>query len=287
MHPVRLESEECVYMPTKKSDRPIGPRSRVNEKIIRAIRQQIHEGELKPGDRLPPERQLANLLGVSRGSVREALRALELSGVVRSQHGEGNFVAAVPGNGATAQLAQFVERQRASLRDLFDARKTLEPQLAAVAAERASRDEVKRLRTAIEEQERDWRTGDLDAAFRADRLFHQVIAEATRNQTLISLHGFLSDLVADGRREAIESDARRAQSALDHRRIYRAFVRKNAAAASAAMRQHVENVEQIVMGALHGYERAAALIPASLLGPEPVDRGNRVRRKPASSGGGR
>lgn len=287
MHPIGLESEECVYMATKKSDRPIGPRSRVNEKIIRAIRRQIHEGELKPGDRLPPERQLANLLGVSRGSVREALRALELSGVVRSQHGEGNFVAAVRANGATAQLAQFVERQRASLHDLFDARKTLEPQLAAVAAERASPDEVKRLRTAIEEQERDWRTGDLEAAFRADRLFHQVIAEATRNQTLINLHGILSDLVADGRREAIESDARREQSALDHRRIYQAFVRKDAAAASAAMRQHVENVERIVMGALQGYERAAAMIPVSLLGPEPADRGARPRRKPASRAGGR
>jgi GntR family transcriptional regulator, transcriptional repressor for pyruvate dehydrogenase complex len=276
-----------VYVPTKKSDRRIGPRSRVNERIIRALRRQIHEGELKPGDRLPPERQLASLLGVSRGSVREALRALELSGVVRSQHGEGNFVAAVPGDGATAQLAQFVERQRANLHDLFDARKTLEPQLAAVAAERASRDEVKRLRTAIEEQERDWRTGDLEGAFRADRLFHQVIAEATRNQTLINLYGFLSDLVADGRREAIESDARRAQSALDHRRIYQAFVRRDAAAASAAMRQHVENVERIVMGALQGYERAAAMIPVSLLGPEPVDRGEGARRKPASRAGGR
>jgi GntR family transcriptional repressor for pyruvate dehydrogenase complex len=276
-------------MPTKKPDRAGGPRSRVNETIIRAIQQQIHQGELKLGDRLPPERQLARVLGASRGSVREALRALELSGVIRSRHGEGNFVAAVPGSGRpAAPLAQFVERQRASLLDVFDARKTFEPQLAAVAAERISRDDVERLRTAVEEQERDLQDRNLEAAFQADRLFHQVIAEATRNQTLINLHGFLSDLVGDARREAIENDARRAQAALDHRRIYQAIARRDAAAASAAMRQHVENVERIVKRALHGYERAAALITAPLAGSsKPTNAPRRVRRKPISRTGGR
>ena len=274
-------------MATKGPKRGRGPWSRVNEKIVQAIQDQIRRGELKLGNRLPPERQLASLLGVSRGSVREALRALELSGVVRSRHGEGNFVAAVPGGGPTLPLVQFVERQRANLLDVFDARKTFEPQLAAVAAERASPGDVERLRAAVEEQERDLRNGDLEAAFRADRLFHQLIAEATRNQTLINLHGFLSDLVADGRREALENDARRAQSAVDHRRVYQAIARRNAAAASAAMRQHVENVEQIVKHALHRYQRAAALIPASVLGSEPPDRRDGARRKSALRVGGR
>ena len=271
-------------MPTKQPDRASGPRSRVNEQIVRAIQDRIQRGELKVGDRLQPERELAHLLGVSRGSVREALRALELSGVIRSRHGEGNFVAAVPGSGPTMPLAQFVGRQRASLLDLFDARKTLEPQLAAVAAERISREDVQRLGTAVGEQERDLRDRNLEAAFRSDRLFHQVIAEATRNQTLINLHGFLSDLVADGRREAIENDARRAQAALDHRRIHQAIARRDAAAASAAMRQHVENVERIVMRALRGYERAAALITVPRVGPTPP---GSFRKKSASRPGRR
>ena len=286
--PIRdRQLEAGLRMPTKKADRPSGPRSRVNEKIVRAIQDQIQRGELKVGDRLQPERQLARLLDVSRGSVREALRALELSGIIRSRHGEGNFVAAVPGSGPTMPLAQFVERQRASLLDLFDARKTFEPQLAAVAAERASREDLERLRAAVDEQERDLRNGDLEAAFRSDRLFHQVIAEATRSQTLINLHGFLSDVVADGRREAIENDARRAQSIVDHRRVQQAIARKDAASASAAMRQHIENVEQVIMRALHGYERTAAMIPASVLGSEPANRRQGFRRKSASRAPGR
>jgi GntR family transcriptional repressor for pyruvate dehydrogenase complex len=274
-------------MPTKKPGRPGDPRSRVNERVVSAIQHQIQYGDVKVGDRLPPERQLASQLGVSRASVREALRALELSGIVRSRHGEGNFVVAVPGGGAAMPLSQFVERHRASLRELFDARKTFEPQLAAVAAERASRDDVERLRAAVEEQERDLGTGDLEAAFRADRLFHQAIAEATRNQTLVSLHGFLSDLVANGSREAIENDARRAQSDVDHRRVYQAIARRDAAAAGAAMRQHLENVEQIVMRALHGYERTAAMIPASLLGSGPPNRRQGSRGRSASRAAGR
>lgn len=274
-------------MPTKRPDRASGPRSRVNEKIVRAIQDQIQSGELKVGDRLPPERQLAGLLDASRGSVREALRALELSGVIRSRHGEGNFVAAVPGFGPTMPLAQFVERQRVSLLDLFDARKTFEPQLAAVAAERISRDDMERLRTAVEEQEHDLQSRNFEAAFQADRLFHQVIADATRNQTLINLHGFLSDLVGDGRREAIENDARRTQAAVDHRRIYQAIARRDAPAAGAAMRQHVENVERIVMRALLGYKRAAALITAPLVGPKRTNAPRQARRKAASRAGAR
>lgn len=267
-------------MTMKKPDRPGRPRSRVNETVVRAIQHLIQRGDVKIGGRLAPERQLASQLGVSRASVREALRALELSGIVRSRHGEGNFVVAVPGDGATRPLSQFVERHRTSLLELFDARKEFEPQLAALAAERASPEDVDRLRTAVEEQEQDLGAGDLEAAFRADRLFHAAIAEATRNQTLIRLHGFLSDLVANGSREAIENDARRAQSDVDHRRVYQAIARRDRAAASAAMRQHLENVEEIVMRALQGYERTAAMIPGSV-----PDSGRPIRRQPSRGRG--
>lgn len=231
---------------------------RVNEAIVRAIQDQIRRGELKAGDRLLPERQLAALFDASRSSVREALRVLELSGLVYSRHGEGNFVAETLPAGVAVTLVEFLERQRASLLDLSEARKLFEPYLASLAAGRATADDVEVLRRAAEDEEAQLRAGETQAAFRADRTFHHAIAAATGNQTLVTLHSYLSDLVAGGRREALENDVRRAQSAFDHRRVYQAIARRDGAAARAAMLRHLENVERILMGAVLGYQRAAA-----------------------------
>jgi len=235
---------------------------KVNEAIVRAIQDQIRRGELKAGDRLPPERQLAAMFDASRTSVREALRALELSGLVHSRHGEGNFVAETLAGGALT-LVDFLERQRASLLELSEARKLFEPYLASLAASRATTDDLEVLRRTADEEETRLRAGEPQAAFRADRSFHHAIAIATGNQTLVTLHSYLSDLVAGGRREALENDVRRAQSALDHRRVYQAIARRDGAAARATMLRHLENVERVLMDAVLGYQRAAALLPAA------------------------
>jgi GntR family transcriptional repressor for pyruvate dehydrogenase complex len=254
---------------------------RVNEAIVRVIQDRIRRGELKAGDRLPPERQLAAMFDASRSSVREALRVLELSGLVYSRHGEGNFVADMLPAGAALTLVDFLERQRASLLDLSDARKLFEPYLATLAASRATADDLEVLRRAAEEEETRLRAGEAQAAFRADRAFHHAIATATGNQTLVTLHSYLSDLVASGRREALENDIRRVQSAFDHQRVYQAVARRDGAAARAAMLRHLENVEQILMDVVLGYQRAAARLPI------PGSRGTRARprsrRRTASS----
>jgi len=238
------------------------PRSRVNEALVRAIQDQIRRGDLKPGDRLPPERRLAGLFGASRSSVREALRILELSGLIYSRHGEGNFVAETLPSAAFT-LVSFLEGQRASLIDLSEARKMFEPHLASLAAERATSEDLEKLRKATEEEESDLRAGHAEAAARSDRAFHQAVAAASGNQTLIHLHGYLSDLIASGRREALEHEPRRAQSAIDHRKICQAIARGDCAAARAAMLQHLQNVERIAMDAVLGYQRAASLLPGA------------------------
>ncbi len=247
---------------------------KVNESIVRAIQDQIRRGELKAGDRLPPERQLASMFAASRSSVREALRVLELSGLVHSRHGEGNFVTEALAAGALT-LVDFLERQRAGLLDLSEARKVFEPYLASVAASRATADNLEELRRAAGEEEKHLRAGQPQAAFRADRAFHQAVAAATGNQTLVTLHSYLSDLVAAGRREALENDVRRAQSAFDHRRVYQAIARRDGAAARAAMLRHLENVEQILMDAVLGYQRAAALLPSAPRGTRARPRARR------------
>ena len=246
---------------------------RVNQAIVRAIQEQIRRGELNPGDRLPPERHLAGIFGASRSSVREALRILELRGLVYSRHGEGNFVAETLPAAAARTLVEFLERQRASLLDLSEARKLFEPYLASLAATRATSEDLEELRQAAEDEEKNLREGHTQAAFRADRLFHQAVATATRNQALVTLHSYLSDLIAGGRREALENDVRRAQSAVDHRRVYRAIARRDGAAARAAMLMHLENVERILMDAVGGYQRAATLLAPRRAGSRDGDAG--------------
>ncbi|MGQ0735380.1 MAG: FadR/GntR family transcriptional regulator [Acidobacteriota bacterium] len=241
--------------------RVAGRRLRVNEKIARELQHRIVRGEFSPGESLPPERRLAGQFGVSRGSVREALRALELAGVVVSRQGGGNFVSDTPRGTATTPLSQFLERQRGALVDLSEARQMFEPHLAYLAAERATPDDIDALRRAVEEQEQGLRAGDVDAVFNADRLFHQTLAETARNQTFIRLHGYLSDLVAGDRREAIENASRRTQSPIDHRAIFDAVARGDGPAASAAMLQHLRNVEAVLLDALREYQGALARLP--------------------------
>jgi len=242
-----------------KARRVSGRRTKVNEAIARQLQIQIRRRELRPGDQLPSERQLAGLFGASRGSVREALRALELSGVIVSRQGGGHFVSDMPSGASTQPLSQFLDRQREHLLDVSEARQMFEPRIAFLAAERAMPEDIDALRRALEEQERGLREDDVVAMVNADRQFHQTLAEAARNQTFIMLHNYLSDLVAGDRREAIEnSSLRRRQSPIDHRAIYDAVAASHAAAASAAMLQHLKNVESILLDALHRYQGAIA-----------------------------
>lgn len=231
-------------------------RARVTEEIVRAIQAQISRGELKPGDQLPPERQLATRFQASRGSIREALRALELSGLINSRQGGGNYVARSLPSALTVPLGHYLERQRHALVDLYEAREMLEPRLAFLAAERATRGDIERLRVALERQEQDLDSHDATTAYNADRAFHQAVAEAAGNQTFIKLHNYLSDLVSESRRELVDSHARREQAIVDHRQVFEAIASGDGPAASAAMLQHLRTLEGLLVDALEAYRGA-------------------------------
>src|SRR5881396_1311475 len=113
--------------------------TRIYEEIVRQVKQMIAEGRLKSGDRLPPERDLAEKFVVSRSSVREALRALESLGLVEIRPGEGTFVREVSVESLIEPLALMMVSQRGALAELFEARRLLEPGIAALAASPARR----------------------------------------------------------------------------------------------------------------------------------------------------
>src|SRR5216684_6927099 len=128
---------------------------RIYEEIVRQIRTLISEGKLKSGDRLPPERDLAERFRVSRASVREALRSLQSRGLIEIRAGEGAFVRDVSVEALIEPLALVILPHREAVGELFEARRILEPAIAALAARRATREEVGEMERILEEQARE------------------------------------------------------------------------------------------------------------------------------------
>ena len=129
-----------------KPDIEINPVKKENlpEKIIREIKHLIHSGQITPGSRLPGERTLSDLLNVSRSSLREALKALSILGVIENRHGDGNFISASPNDWPMEPLSIFLSVKRGAMIDLIEARQGLEIAVAELAALRRTADDIER-----------------------------------------------------------------------------------------------------------------------------------------------
>ena len=127
-------------------------KTRIHEEVVTQIHDLIREGRLKAGDQLPSERELSETFKVSRTSVREALRALETKGLIISRTGMGNFVADLPIESLIAPLAKLLIEEKTALADIFELRKLIEPHIAALAAERATKVDIERMKSILEKQ---------------------------------------------------------------------------------------------------------------------------------------
>src|SRR5437879_9494581 len=121
-------------------------KTRIYEEVASQIQRLITDGRLRPGDHLPPERDLAEMFGVSRTSVRDAIRVLEMGGLVEPRHGEGTIVREGPIDAIVSPLAGALAASKDLTADLFDMRKMLEPPLARAAALRATAEDLDALR---------------------------------------------------------------------------------------------------------------------------------------------
>jgi GntR family transcriptional regulator, transcriptional repressor for pyruvate dehydrogenase complex len=212
------------------------------EQIANRLVALISERQLRPGDRLPPERELAVTMGVSRASLREALRALSLIGVTEMRQGAGNYVASLDSATLMRPLGLVLALSDAGFNELFEARKLVEPKLAALAAERATEAEIARLVECVEASAAG--IGDDEAFMRADLELHGIIAAASRNEILERVVGSLAGLGVASRMATTHLEGMQARVVRDHRRIAEAVAARDAAAASAAMLAHLEDVER-------------------------------------------
>jgi GntR family transcriptional repressor for pyruvate dehydrogenase complex len=221
-------------------------KNKVYEEVARQIQRLILE-KLHPGDKLPAERELAEMFGVSRSSIRDAMRSLELVGLVEPRQGAGTVVREVTADLLLTPISNVIAHKRQLVTELLDFRKMLEPPLAARAASRASLEEIAEMEEIVRRQSEKLARGDL--AIEEDSEFHYTIAMGSGNTVVLKVLDVVMDLLRETRARSLQREGRPQKSVAGHRRILAAIKRRDPAAAEAAMRQHLQDIEQIVVQA--------------------------------------
>ena len=226
-----------------KSDFESIRRDKVYEGVAKQIERLILK-KLQPGDKLPSERELVETLGVSRSSIRDAIRSLELMGMVEPRQGAGTIVREMSSESLGNPLSNALRRKEELIGELLDFRKMLEPQLAARAATQVSPGQISEMEQILKRQEAKLRAGETTVV--EDSEFHYAIALAAGNSVVLKVLDTLMDLLRDSRRRSLQVEGRPQKSLGAHRRILAAIKRRDAKGAETAMWQHIENVRQIV-----------------------------------------
>src|SRR5687768_16846805 len=209
------------------------------EEVAARLRDMIHSGELGAGDRLPPERDLAKLLGVSRPTLRAGIRSLSTVGILQSKQGAGTFVAERDESPTldTSALRLLSALHGFTSDEMFEARLALEMSIAALAAERADSEQMARLAEEV--------TGMYASLERPDQYlvhdmqFHQTIAAASGNRILTALMNMVASILFEYRSKTVKRAIDLKDSAEQHHNIYRAIREHNPEAARQAMRVHL------------------------------------------------
>jgi GntR family transcriptional repressor for pyruvate dehydrogenase complex len=240
-------------METPQTFQPLD-RRKVYEQVAQQLLGQIGARHLKPGDALPPERELTESFGVGRSSIREALRMLESQGVITAANG-GAFVVANAANPLNSSLQLvFALDGETGIHDLFELRRIIDCEAAALAALRRSDGQVAQLAAEIAEMETALAANGRDARFvNADLRFHLTIAESTGNRLIVYSMQAARDVVR-GALEAVVHVPRSPESAIvEHRAIHEAIANRNPEWARNSMREHLERVERdAAKGVLNG-----------------------------------
>lgn len=226
-------------------------------KVVNHIRALIEDGTLQPGDKIPPEREFASSLKISRASLRTGIGYLAAMGVMKVRHGVGTFVADGPPEFSKSSLSLMGALHGFQTWQMFEARIILESQLAALAAERgkeehhaAMSEEVAEMFASIEVPS-DYLIHDI--------MFHRLISQASGNPILAALIETITSVLYDNRRKTVERSIDLRESAEMHREIYRAIRSRNAIEARKLMEQHLRMAQEA-----QGMERPTErkLVPA-------------------------
>ena len=220
---------------------------KVFEQIADQIEKRILNGELRSGDRLPTERDLAEQFHASRTAVREAMKILAQKGLVEMRSGRGTIVIDRAPKAMQNSIDLVMKLQVGELGgsdNLVEVREILETEIAALAAARATEDEIAIMREAV--RVIDESLSDADAYIAADNQFHQALAKATRNSLILILIDSIVNPLSEQRKHIFAVDGGPQRGQFHHRRILESIIRRNPENARAAMRAHLQQVREDV-----------------------------------------
>jgi len=221
------------------------PKVTLSEAAFEKLVESLIQGSWKEGDRIPPERELCQKLGIGRASLREALKALELIGMLESKVGDGTFVCPRSEFLSRPLLWAITGTDRSELRDIVEARRLLEEDIAALAAERATTEELRLIEEAVE----DFRT-NIDtptAALEADMKFHLAVARAAHNEILRNSVQLLRNLMKHWLLLKLQVPRAAAMVLQQHEAIYSAIRYRDAGLARSLMSEHLTQMGRLLV----------------------------------------
>jgi GntR family transcriptional repressor for pyruvate dehydrogenase complex len=222
-------------------------KTRVAEEVADRIRTLILDGTFPQAQPLPSERVLTERFGVSRGSIRDALRMLETIGLLETRHGRGTFPHELTVDRLVAPLASMMTYQHDLQDELLDVRRMFEPAVARAAATRMTDEDFADLQRILEAQRRKLETGQ--SAIVEDTAFHAVLARSTRNRVVVSIMATLNDLLVESRKLTLRQMGRPAKSVEGHEAVVAALRRRDAEGAARAMRNHIDQIADLQLHA--------------------------------------
>jgi GntR family transcriptional repressor for pyruvate dehydrogenase complex len=215
-------------------------KTRVAEEIADRIRILIMDGTFPAGQRLPSERFLTERFGVSRGSVRDALRMLEMIGLLETRHGQGTFPQELTVDRLVAPLASVVSYRHDLQDELLDVRHMFEPAIARAAAARMTDEDLADLERILDAQRKKLKTGR--SAIVEDTAFHAALARSTRNRVVVRIMSTLNDLLVESRRLTLKQKGRPEQSLKGHEDVVAALRARDPDGAARAMDHHIDQI---------------------------------------------
>lgn len=220
---------------------------RLYESIVQQIQQLIKNGELKPGQKLPPERSLAEELNVSRTSIREALRALEMMGYLESKVGVGGgtYVKEISLNNIISPFSQVLLQNDEFIVELLEVRLFLELEVSRLAAIRRTDEDMEQMRAAVDQMENEINNGQ--SGLHGDNKFHEALAVAANNRVLQQFLFMCGDLLEVEREEHLTDNKKEAIKALNqHRELIVAIEKGDDENAQKIMSSHIHNISRVI-----------------------------------------
>ncbi|RID88401.1 FadR family transcriptional regulator [Peribacillus asahii] len=222
------------------------PKKKAYQVIVDQINEYFLNGKLKPGDKLPTERELASRFNVSRTSVREALRKLEIKGIIEIKQGSGSFIKTSENLAVEEISSTIMNAEKKLIYEMLEFRRMLEVECASLASQRATSEDLNRIREALEMMDHD--KNDVELGLQADLNFHISIVYASHNsiflQLIKTLSGHMQDTIRATRRQIMANPKRNQDTINEHKEIYLAIATGDADQAAQLMEKHIIQIRK-------------------------------------------